>query len=195
MEHTVRDIHDILKSYYKVARKRFVDNVCMQGTDCPLVTGPDTPLHVFSPQIIVELSAERLEAVAGEDITSIQQCKSVEKEVEILMEGRRILTTETLETYRVADIMSALFGTIPALRVLQNQLDCNLELQIAMTELKELQNAMQRERPQMWVVIFTAAVIALHVMERDVWRSEYWVLNPETVSLPSCMILCTINNF
>ena len=29
MEHTVRDIHDILRSYYKVARKRFVDNVCM----------------------------------------------------------------------------------------------------------------------------------------------------------------------
>ena len=29
MEHTVRDIHDILLSYYKLARKRFVDNVCV----------------------------------------------------------------------------------------------------------------------------------------------------------------------
>ena len=93
MEHTVRDIHDILKSYYKVARKRFVDNVCVQGTDYHLITGPDTPLRVFSPQFVVELSAERLEAVAGEDITSIQQRKSVEKEVESLTEGRRILTS------------------------------------------------------------------------------------------------------
>ncbi|KAI9706563.1 MAG: hypothetical protein M1836_003570 [Candelina mexicana] len=91
--HTVRDIHDILKSYYKVARKRFVDNVCMQGTDYHLITGPDTPLHVFSPEFVVELSVERLEAVAGEDATSIQQRKSVEKEIESLTEGRRILTT------------------------------------------------------------------------------------------------------
>lgn len=50
MEHTLRDIHDILKSYYKVARKRFVDNVCIRGTDCHLTTGPDTPLRIFSPQ-------------------------------------------------------------------------------------------------------------------------------------------------
>lgn len=91
MEHTVRDVHDILQSYYKVARKRFVDNVCMQGTDYHMITGPDTPLHVFSPQFVVDLSDERLEAVAGEDITSIQQRKSVEKEIERMMEGRRIL--------------------------------------------------------------------------------------------------------
>ena len=62
-----------------------------QGTDYDLITGPDTPLHVFSPQFVVELSDERLEAAAGEDITSIQQRKSVEKEVESLTEGRRIL--------------------------------------------------------------------------------------------------------
>ncbi|KAI9810024.1 MAG: hypothetical protein M1827_006722 [Pycnora praestabilis] len=93
LEHTVRDIHDILKSYYEVARKRFVDNVCMQGTDYHLITGPDTPLRVFSPEFVVELSAERLEAIAGEDTMSIQQRKSVEKEIKSLMEGRRILMT------------------------------------------------------------------------------------------------------
>lgn len=27
-EHTLNDLHDILEAYYKVARKRFVDNVC-----------------------------------------------------------------------------------------------------------------------------------------------------------------------
>jgi hypothetical protein len=26
LQQTVQDIHDILKSYYKVARKRFIDN-------------------------------------------------------------------------------------------------------------------------------------------------------------------------
>ena len=56
-------------------------------------TGPDTPLRFFSPEFVVELSAKRLEAVAGEDTTSIQQRKSIEKEIESLMEGRRILKT------------------------------------------------------------------------------------------------------
>ncbi len=93
LDHTVRDIHDILKSYYKVARKRFVDNVCMQGTDFHMITGPDTPLRLFSPEFVVELSAEQLEAVAGEDATSVQQRKSVEKEIESLTEGRKILMT------------------------------------------------------------------------------------------------------
>jgi hypothetical protein len=59
LEHTVKDIHNILKSYYEVARKRFADNVCMQGTDYHLITGPDTPLRVLSPQFVVELSNEQ----------------------------------------------------------------------------------------------------------------------------------------
>ncbi len=93
MEHTVRDIHDILKSYYKVARKRFVDNICMQGTDYYLITGPDTPLRVLSSEFVVDLSVEQLEAVAGEDTTSIRRRKAIEREIESLTEGRRILTT------------------------------------------------------------------------------------------------------
>lgn len=32
-EHTVQDLHDTLQSYYKVARKRFVDNLRMQVSD------------------------------------------------------------------------------------------------------------------------------------------------------------------
>lgn len=30
-EHIVQDIHDILKSYYKVSRKTSVDSVCRQA--------------------------------------------------------------------------------------------------------------------------------------------------------------------
>ena len=54
--------------------------------------GRSIPDRVFSPQFVLELSAERLEAVTREDITSIEQRKSVEKEVQSLTEGRRILT-------------------------------------------------------------------------------------------------------
>lgn len=93
IEHTVRDIHDILSSYYKVARKRFVDTVCIQATDYHLVTGPDTPLGVFSSGFVVDLTNEQLEMIAGEDTTSIRRRRAVTKEIESLIEGRRILTS------------------------------------------------------------------------------------------------------
>lgn len=34
LQHTVEDIHAILKSYYKVARKRFIGVVCIQAAPC-----------------------------------------------------------------------------------------------------------------------------------------------------------------
>lgn len=91
IRHTVRDIHDILSSYYEVARKRFVDTVCMQATDYHLVTGPDTPLGVFSSGFVVDLTNDQLKMIAGEDETSIQRRRAVAKEIESLIEGRRIL--------------------------------------------------------------------------------------------------------
>jgi hypothetical protein len=93
LEHTVQDIHDILKSYYHVARKRFVDNVCMQGTDYYLVSGPKSPLRVLSPMFIGNLTSDQLQAIAVEDSTSIQRRKELLNQIESLKEGRRILAT------------------------------------------------------------------------------------------------------
>ncbi|KKZ63827.1 hypothetical protein EMCG_01932 [[Emmonsia] crescens] len=67
VERTIQDLHDILKSYYKVARKRFVDNVCMQAAVYHLVMGPQTPLKQFSPAFVQGLSPEQLKEIAGED--------------------------------------------------------------------------------------------------------------------------------
>lgn len=76
-----------------MARKRFVDIVCIQATDYHLVTGPDTPLRVFSSRFVVDLSNEQLEMIAGEDESTIRRRKVLEKEIESLKEGRRILTS------------------------------------------------------------------------------------------------------
>lgn len=65
-ERAVEDIHDILKAYYKVAVKRFVDNVFQQAVDYKLLSGPDSPLRLFSEQWVLQLSDEDLAAVAGE---------------------------------------------------------------------------------------------------------------------------------
>jgi hypothetical protein len=55
VEHAILDIHSILKEYYKVVRKCFVDTVCMQGTDYHFLSGDDDPLRIFSPLFVSEL--------------------------------------------------------------------------------------------------------------------------------------------
>ncbi|KAK2789402.1 hypothetical protein FQN52_006266 [Onygenales sp. PD_12] len=90
-EHMVQDLHDILKSYYKVARKRFVDSVCMQAADFHLVTGPNTPIKQFSPAFIQGLSSEQLEKIAGEDAKLKRKRTQLRKEIKELEAGRKIL--------------------------------------------------------------------------------------------------------
>lgn len=90
-KHTVQDIHDILKSYYKVARKRFIDNVCMQAADYYLVTGPAAPMELLSPSWVYTLSSEQLEEIAGEEDFVRRKRRQLEKQVKELEAGKRIL--------------------------------------------------------------------------------------------------------
>lgn len=91
VDHTARELHDILMSYYKVARKRFVDVVCMQGADYHLVTGPDTPTKVFSPSFVTNLKPEQLERIAGETLTTRKKRAELIREISNLENGKKIL--------------------------------------------------------------------------------------------------------
>lgn len=91
MDHTVLDIHSTLKAYYKVARKRFVDTVCMQGTDYHLLSGSDSPLRIFSPMFITSLTNEQLESIAGEDPSSRHLRKTLKREINVLEDGKKLL--------------------------------------------------------------------------------------------------------
>ena len=91
LEHTVCDIHDILKSYYKVARKRFVDNVMMQAADYHLVTGPDSPIKVFTPAFVSDLTAEQLEQIAGEHTATKRRRAELKREIESLEKGKKMI--------------------------------------------------------------------------------------------------------
>ena len=90
-KHTIRDIHDILKSYYKVARKRFVDDVCKQAAAYHLVTGRDTPIGIFSPAFVTDLSTGELERIAGEGPTSRRRRIELQREIENLELGKQVL--------------------------------------------------------------------------------------------------------
>lgn len=92
IEHTVQDVHDILKSYYQVAWKRVVDVVCMQAAEHHLTSGPITPLKLFSPAFVGMLTREQLEEIAGEDSRQKRKRKQLQKEIEDLQKGKEILT-------------------------------------------------------------------------------------------------------
>ncbi len=90
-EHTVQDIHDILEAYYKVARKRFVDVVCMQGADYHLVSGPETSVGLFSPAFVTELKPDALEMIAGESVSTRKKRTELIRKIGNLESGKKIL--------------------------------------------------------------------------------------------------------
>jgi hypothetical protein len=59
------DIHDILKSYYKVAVKRFIDNVVIQVVERHYL-GFDGPVRLFCPEYVGGLSDPVLRSIAAE---------------------------------------------------------------------------------------------------------------------------------
>ena len=91
IEHTVEDIHAILKSYYKVARKRFVDVVCMQAADYFLVTGLESPLRLFTPSFVHRLSLDSLNLIAGEDVVLKSTRNLLLYKIQCLKAGKALL--------------------------------------------------------------------------------------------------------
>ncbi len=88
-DHAIQDLHDILHSYYKVARKRFVDSLRMQAADYFLITGSKTPLTLCSPAFVAGMTLGQLEEVAGEDLAIKRRRVQLEKELE---DGKKILS-------------------------------------------------------------------------------------------------------
>ena len=90
-EHVIQDLHDILFSYYEVARKRFVDSVCMQAADHYLINGPKTPLTLFSPNFVSSLTMEHLELIVGEDHATRRKRVQLKRNIGSLEEAKMIL--------------------------------------------------------------------------------------------------------
>lgn len=91
LQSTVQQLHDILKSYYKVARKRFVDNVIMQAADRHLIRGKDAAVKVFSPSFVSDLTTEQMERIAGEDVLTKRKRADLTREVQNLKRANKLL--------------------------------------------------------------------------------------------------------
>ncbi|KAG7118168.1 hypothetical protein HYQ45_015525 [Verticillium longisporum] len=85
------DIHDILQSYYKVARKRFVDVVCQQSILYYLLDVKDGPLNIFTPELVSELDDKKLNAVAGEDFLTRNNRDQLVREVDNYKKAAAVL--------------------------------------------------------------------------------------------------------
>jgi len=90
-EHTVQDIHHILKSYYKVSRKTFVDNIYKQAINHYLVPYDDNPLSLFSPIFVSQLSTIELEEIAGRAPGAKRARAQLTQEIESLVVVMKIL--------------------------------------------------------------------------------------------------------
>ncbi len=85
----VHDIHDSLSAYYKVALKRFIDNVVGQVAERNLL-GPGGPLTVFTPDWVGKLDSDELAAIAGEDYTTSDTRAELKAQIVRLEEARKI---------------------------------------------------------------------------------------------------------
>ncbi|KAK1624560.1 dynamin family protein [Colletotrichum phormii] len=89
--HATETIHDTLEAYYKVAYKRFVDNVFSQAVDYKLLSGPESPLRLFSEQWVLCLDPKKLLVVAGESRRTRERRERLKKEIQDLEVAMEIL--------------------------------------------------------------------------------------------------------
>lgn len=91
MEIACEDIMDTLVSYYEVSCTRTVDNVCMQAINLFLLDGSESPLKVLAPDVVMGLSDDQLELIAGESTASKKKRKVLQLEIESLEAAVKVL--------------------------------------------------------------------------------------------------------
>ncbi|KAK4457687.1 P-loop containing nucleoside triphosphate hydrolase protein [Cladorrhinum samala] len=90
-EHIRDEIHENLQAYYQVASKRFIDYVYLQAVDHHLLSGPDSPLRLFSERWVLDLNAAQLAAIAGENRHITTQRQNLKMKADDLREALKIL--------------------------------------------------------------------------------------------------------
>ncbi|KAF1734117.1 Interferon-induced GTP-binding protein Mx [Beauveria bassiana] len=90
-KYVAEDIHDVLKSYYEVARDRFIDTVYLQVVTHNLVSGGESPLMLFSERWVLDLEPEKLESIAGESLQKREQREMLARRIQDLTDAVVIL--------------------------------------------------------------------------------------------------------
>ncbi|RPA92076.1 hypothetical protein L873DRAFT_1750965 [Choiromyces venosus 120613-1] len=95
---------DCMEAYYKVALKRFVDDIAIEVIEAKLIS----PLHnIFSPITVTSMPADLVISIAGESEESRAQREQLTKQLEVLMKG-----TETCKRFIGVRILDADNSTV-----------------------------------------------------------------------------------
>jgi hypothetical protein len=90
-EKTVEIIHDTLQAYYDVAKPSFVDNVSRQAVQYCLLSGPMSPLSLFSEKWVLQLDAKKLDSISGESRVTRSKRDQLNKKIHDLESAVEIL--------------------------------------------------------------------------------------------------------
>lgn len=90
---------DCMEAYYKVALKRFVDDIAIEVIEAKLISR----LHdIFSPITVTSMPADLVTSIAGESEENRAQREQLNKQLEVLMKG-----TETCKRFIGVRILDA----------------------------------------------------------------------------------------
>lgn len=90
-DHVREYMHDVLKSYYKVSQKRFVDVVCQQAINYYLLQGEGSPLKIFSTQMVLNLNEDQLDMIAAEDAPVKLRREKLGRDIKSFEDALRVL--------------------------------------------------------------------------------------------------------
>ncbi|XWX01651.1 hypothetical protein V2A60_009679 [Cordyceps javanica] len=90
-KYVAEDVHNLLQSYYEVARDRFIDNVYRQSVTHSLVSGENSPLRLISEKWVLGLEPDRLDAIAGESLQTREQRAKLVQRIKDLTDAVSIL--------------------------------------------------------------------------------------------------------
>lgn len=91
IETTKTGIHDVLRSFYDISRSRFVDVLCQQVIDHFLLFSNNGPLTILSDSVILKMTPEQLENIAGEDMLSRERREKLAQDIDGLTKALKIL--------------------------------------------------------------------------------------------------------
>ena len=90
-QHVREDIFDVLASYYEVSRERFVDVICRQVISHFLLEGDESPLKIFSSELVMGLDDAQLEMIAGEDAETRSRRAVLQADIQTLEAAMKVL--------------------------------------------------------------------------------------------------------
>lgn len=93
VEQICEDVHELLRTYYELARSRFVESIYLQVVDHFLLSDEASALRVFGPERVIAMNSQQLESIADEDASTKRTRERLGREISSLEKALVVLRT------------------------------------------------------------------------------------------------------